>query len=194
MAKPVTPTFRVSYPHVFEPALNKLSGKTEYSILCLFDSKADISAMKKAAMEAAAAKWGPDQKKWPKKFRSPFRKHEEKAEEQDNGSLLFPAGMEAGGVFVTMKSKERPAVVDQGLNKIIDKTDFYAGCYAVASYNVYAYEQMGNAGVSFGLGNIQKVKDGEPLGGSRSKPEDDFVAVAGAQSAAEGASADSLFS
>jgi hypothetical protein len=38
---------------------------------------------------------------------------------------------------------------------------------------MYAYNTNGNKGISAGLGNIQKVDDGEPLGGIF-RPEDDF--------------------
>jgi hypothetical protein len=39
--------------------------------------------------------------------------------------------------------------------------------------NAYAYDVSGNRGVSFGLGNVQKVADGEALS-SRTTAEDDF--------------------
>lgn len=178
MAKTVTPVFRVSYPHLFKPQLNKLSNKEEYSLLALFPKNADLTKLRTLAKEAAEEKWGADQKKWPKKFRSPFRNHDEKLIENDDGSKSYPPGYEQGGVFLTMKSKERPGVVDAQVQPILDPTEFYAGCYAVASVNVYAYDQAGNAGVAFGLGNVQKVKDGESLGGTRSKPENDFSPIA----------------
>ncbi|NMC34274.1 MAG: DUF2815 family protein, partial [Veillonellaceae bacterium] len=37
----------------------------------------------------------------------------------------------------------------------------------------YAFNSNGNRGIACGLNNIQKLRDGEPLGG-RSRPEDDF--------------------
>ena len=43
--------------------------------------------------------------------------------------------------------------------------------------NAFAYDQKGNRGISFGLGNIQKVKDDKPFG-NRTKPQDDFAAIA----------------
>lgn len=193
MAKPTTPVFRVSYPAVFEMKLNKLSKKMEYSVVCLFPKGADLSKLKQLAFEAGSEKWGPDQKKWPKKFRSPFRKHEERATENEDGTTSFPPGYEEGGIFMTLKSQQKPQVVDQSLNPILDKTDFYAGCYAIASINAYAYEHdSGNCGVNFGLGNLQKVKDGDPLGGGQTKAQDDFVPIAGAETAST-ESADSLF-
>jgi hypothetical protein len=49
----------------------------------------------------------------------------------------------------------------------------YSGVYARVSINFYAFNSNGNKGIACGLGNIQKVRDGEPLGG-KSKAEDDF--------------------
>ena len=49
----------------------------------------------------------------------------------------------------------------------------YSGCYANVSVTFYAYKTDAGSGIAAGLGNIQKVKDGEPLGGA-SNPEDDF--------------------
>lgn len=41
------------------------------------------------------------------------------------------------------------------------------------SLNFYAFNSNGNKGIACGLGNIQKIRDGEPLGG-RSSAMDDF--------------------
>ena len=41
------------------------------------------------------------------------------------------------------------------------------------SINFYAFNSNGNRSIACGLGNIQKVRDGEPLGG-RSSAADDF--------------------
>lgn len=166
-----TPRFRVSYPNVFEPKVNKLSGKEEYSVLALFPKGADLSALHKAAEEAAIKKWGKDNTKWPKNLRSPFRDQGEKAKNID-GEMVLPPAHEDGAFFMNLKSKDRPHVVDKQVNDILDRTEFYAGCWAIASVNAYAYDQMGNAGISFGLGNIQKVADGDPLGGRTSAAHD----------------------
>lgn len=43
---------------------------------------------------------------------------------------------------------------------------------------VNKYNSNGNKGIAAGLGNIQKVRDGEPLG-SRMNAKDEFEAVDG---------------
>ena len=52
----------------------------------------------------------------------------------------------------------------------------YSGCYARVSLSFYAFNSNGNKGVACGLGNIQKIKDGMPLGG-RSSANDDFTTL-----------------
>lgn len=171
----VTPEFRVSYPSVFAARFNALSKKEEYSVVALFPKGADLSKLKKAAQEALIEKFGADSTKWPKNLRTPFRDQSERAKEVD-GKMVMPNGYEEGAIFINIKGKQKPAVVDQKLQPIIDESEFYAGCYALASVSVYAYDFAGNTGVAFGLGNIQKSKDGEPLGG-RTTPEMDFAPI-----------------
>lgn len=186
----MTPKFRVSYPNVFKAKKNELSGKEEYSMVALFPKNADLTALKKAAENAAIAKWGPNKAKWPANLKNPFRDQAEKAKTDDNGNRTLPDGHEAGAVFINLKSSQRPGIVDQNREDIIDSTQFYGGCYARATVNAYAYDQAGNRGIAFGLNNIQKLGDGDPFSG-RTKAQDDFQAVT-TSTGSEG-SADSLF-
>ena len=57
----------------------------------------------------------------------------------------------------------------------MDATEVYSGCYGRLTLNFYAYNANGNKGVAAGLGNVQKLEDGEPLGGF-TRAEDDFTA------------------
>lgn len=159
--KITTPKFRVSFPHVFEPKEN-LSKKLKYSIVMLFEKTIDLSALKNIMREAAKEKWGD---KIPKDLRMPFRDGNTKAYEGYKDMI-----------FVSASSIQKPGLVDEMVNPIINREEFYAGCFARATVTAFAYDQMGNKGISFGLQNIQKVNDGEPLSG-RDKPEDDFEAI-----------------
>lgn len=80
----------------------------------------------------------------------------------------------AGHYFINANSKLKPGVVDANLNEIIDPAEFYSGCYGRASITFYAYNVNGNKGIACGLQNLQKLKDGEPLGGSRASAASDF--------------------
>jgi hypothetical protein len=52
----------------------------------------------------------------------------------------------------------------------------YGGAYMRAQIHAYWYDVKGNKGVTFGLDNVQFVRDGEPFGG-RQKAEDAFDAI-----------------
>lgn len=177
--KVTTPDFRAAFPNVFRARKNDLNGKDEYSITALFPAGADLTALKKAAQEALAKKFGSDQKKWPQNLRTPFRDQGDREKTNDEGKKVLPQGYEKGSIYITLRSTQKPGVVDQNVQTIIDESEFYGGCWAKASVSAYAYDQKGNRGVSFGLGNIQKVKDGDAFG-NRTKPEDDFKPVANA--------------
>jgi hypothetical protein len=96
---------------------------------------------------------------------------------------VIPAGYEdPDAIFITFKATEKykPGVVDANVKDIIEPREFYSGCYARASVRAYVYDNKGNRGVGFGLNNVQKLRDGEPLGGSGgpARPSDEFQAVA----------------
>lgn len=170
----ITPEFRVSYPYVFKPNKPMQAGsEAKYSISMLFDNDADLALLKQAAKEAVAEKWGANP---PKNLRSPFRDQGEK-----DG-----AGYVEGNIFITASSKTKPGLIDANNADIIDESDFYPGCYARATVRAYAYDQNGNRGVSFGLQNVQKLREGEPLGGTRAKAADEFEAVGGGTSSGSG--------
>lgn len=164
----VTPRFRVSYPQVWEANTRFEGQKKKFSITMLFDKKEDLSALKKAFTNAAIDEWGADKSKWPKKFRSPFKDGDES---QDKIGY-------AGTIVVAASANEDspPQIVDQATRPILNRGDFYAGCYARASIRAFAYDKMGNSGVSFGLINIQKLDDGPKFSG-RKDAADEFTAI-----------------
>ncbi len=176
MSKTNTPEFRVAFPQVFQAKRNTMNDKDEFSVVALFPKGADLSRLKAAAQEAVVKKFGPDKTKWPRKMRSPFRDQGDRAKMED-GKEKLPQGYEKGNIYITLRSQQRPAVVDQKVQEIIDTSDFYGGCWALASVSCYAYDVKGNQGVSFGLGNIQKLRDDDAFG-NRTKPQDDFSPVA----------------
>ena len=178
-----TPTFTASYPKLFTAEVNKLSGKEEFSVVALFEKDADISNLKDAAKAALVKKFGADENAWPKNLKTPFRDQADRAKNVD-GRQVMPEGYVEGAIFLNLKSKEKPGLVDQNVQDIIDPKEVYAGCKLRATINAYAYSHGGNHGVSFGLGNVQKVGDGEPIGGGRTRATDDFGPVDGGASSA----------
>lgn len=76
--------------------------------------------------------------------------------------------------FINANSSTAPGIVDVDRQVIIDHSEVYSGVYGRASINFYAFNSNGNRGIACGLNNLQKIKDGEPLGG-KSRAEDDFA-------------------
>lgn len=81
-----------------------------------------------------------------------------------------------GHYFINANSTTPPQIVDKYVKPILDRNEAYFGYYARVSLNFYAFNSNGNKGVACGLGNIQKIRDGESLGG-RSSVTDDFSTV-----------------
>ena len=77
-----------------------------------------------------------------------------------------------GHYFINANSKTAPQIVDKSVKPILDRSEVYSGCYGRVSLNFYAFNSNGNKGVACGLGNIQKIRDGEPLGGKTSAVDD----------------------
>lgn len=191
--KCTTPVFRVSFPSVFQASSAPGSDKKHYSVVAIFDkaklandpdAKKLFAEMKNAMAQCAREEWGD---KIPAGLKNPFR----------DGSEKETPGYGPDTIFITFKTEEkngRPGLVDQNMQRIINESDFYPGCFAHATVNPYAWTYMGKSGISFGLQNIQKVADGEPLGGGRAKAEDDFSAVTGGGAPGNPAGFEDMFS
>ena len=80
----------------------------------------------------------------------------------------------ADAYFINANSATAPGIVDVDRNPILDRSEVYSGVYGRASINFYAFNSNGNKGIACGLNNLQKIRDGEPLGG-KSRAEDDFA-------------------
>jgi len=76
--------------------------------------------------------------------------------------------------FINANSTTKPGIVDADRNPIVDSSELYSGIIGRASVTFYAYNSNGNRGIACGLNNLQKLADGNPLGG-HSRPEDDFA-------------------
>ncbi len=167
--KVVTGKVRLSYAHVWDPvSIN--DSKPKYSV-SLIIPKGDKETVKKinavvdAAIEDGIAKFGG---KKPNKaaLKLPLRDGDTERDDE----------VYKNAYFVNANSTTAPQIVDRAVNPILDREEVYAGCYARVSINFYAYNTNGNKGIACGLGNIQKIADGEPLGG-RSNAKDDFSSL-----------------
>lgn len=78
----------------------------------------------------------------------------------------------ANSYFINANSATAPGIVDADCNPILTRFEVYSGVYGRASINFYAFNSNGNKGIACGLNNLQKIRDGEPLGGKSSAASD----------------------
>ena len=76
--------------------------------------------------------------------------------------------------FINANSATAPGIVDAARQPILERSEVYSGVYGRASIHFYAFNSNGNKGIACGLNNLQKISDGEPLGG-KTRAEDDFA-------------------
>lgn len=168
----VTGEVRLSYAHLFEPWSNDDEVAAKYMTVLLIPKNtsagkktyADLVAAQKAAIEEGVAKG--KLTKGAKGLKDTIHDCDEEDDTESNPEL-------AGHWRVNVSSNKRPGIVDGQLQPISDSTEVYSGCYARVSVSAFAFNTSGSKGVSFGLRNVQKTRDGEPLGGV-TRPEDDF--------------------
>jgi len=170
-SKVVTGKVRFSYVNVFEPkSVNGSTPKYSVSLIIPKDDTATIDKIT-AAIEAAykngEAKLKGNGRTVPalSVMKTPLRDGD--MERPDDEAY-------ANSYFVNTNCTRKPGVVDSNLNEIIDPEEIYSGCYGRASINFYAFNNNGNKGIACGLNNIQKLADGEHLGG-RSSAASDFA-------------------
>ncbi|MCM3041690.1 DUF2815 family protein [Paenibacillus motobuensis] len=154
---------RLSFVHLFQPHANQPGQEPKYSTTILIP-KTDVATMQRinAAIEAAAQKgvagiWNGAR---PPQLKTPIWDGDGV---RQNGE---PFGPECKGHWVlTASSKQQQSVVDVNLNPIINQTEVYSGMYARVNINFFPFSNSGNRGIGAGLGPVQKLSDGEPLGG-----------------------------
>ena len=160
---------RFSYLHCWEPdAIN--GGEPKYSVSAIIP-KSDTKTIEqiKAAIEQAkkdsVSKWGG---KIPANLKLPLR----------DGDIDRPEDEAyAGCYFFNANSRQAPEIVDAQVQPILNQSEVYSGCYGTISVTFYGFSANGNRGIAAGLGNIQKLRDGDPLGG-KTRAADDFEAEA----------------
>lgn len=166
--KVITGKVRFSYANVWEAkSINGSDPKYSVSLIIPKSDKATLKKINTAIEEAkkeGVAKLGG---KIPANLKTPLR----------DGDIDRPEDEAyANSYFINANSNTKPGIVDKDVQPILDQSEFYSGCYGRASIIFYAYNANGNKGIACGLQNLQKIEDGEPLGG-HSRAEDDFDAI-----------------
>jgi hypothetical protein len=171
----LTPTGRVSFPHLVEPDSKGQYADNKYKLSLLIlkkpDNAADIAALaacKKAVIDCAVQTW-------------PGRKWKGGVDKPSFAELMHPfkngddkpdlAG-HAGCFVFTCKTKNPPTIVGRKVTQggkatfpNIPPAEVYGGCYARLIVTAMSYEQKGNPGVTFLLETVQKRDEGERFGG-----------------------------
>ena len=162
---------RWSYVNAWEP--KSINGGTPKFSVSLIIPKSDTKTVAKikAAIEAAykegEAKLKGNSRTVPalSAIKTPLRDGD--AERPDDPAY-------ANSYFMNANSNTAPGIVDGDCQPILDRSEVYSGVYGRASVNFYAFNSNGNRGIACSLNNLQKIRDGEHLGG-KSSAEDDFA-------------------
>lgn len=161
---------RWSYCNAWEPkSIN--GGTPKYSVSLIIPKKDTVTVSKiqaaiQAAYEEGSGKLKGNGKSVPalSTIKTPLRDGD--VERPDDEAYK-------DSYFINANSATAPGIVDADRQEIIDHFEVYSGVYGRASISFYAFNSSGNRGIACGLNNLQKIRDGEPLG-SRVRAEDDF--------------------
>ena len=163
-----------SYLNVNEPKVPLGGGTPKYSVSLIIPKSDTVTVAKIRAAIQAAYDEGQSKLKGSGKYvpalediKTPLRDgdRDRKGDEAYKNSW-----------FINANSTTRPGVVDRDCNPILETSELYSGIIGRASISFYAFNVNGNRGIACGLNNLQKLSDGEPLGG-HSRAEDDFAGL-----------------
>lgn len=155
----------LSFPKVYTPEAFAEGDKAKYSATFVFPPGSDLKGLKAAAVEVGREAFGSkfDEMVKKGKLHWPFRD----PDDDENATRGYPEG----STFIRARSERQPGIVsiypgpDGKPLPITDEDQIYAGVIVNATVDVYAFKGQLNSGITFGLGNIQKVRDGERLDG-----------------------------
>ena len=167
--KVVTGKVRFCYVNVFEPTAMNEGDTPKYNI-CVLISKDDTKTLDKitkaieAAKQAGKAKLANKNGQLPADAALKLPLLDGDVERPDDPAF-------ENCFFINANSNRKPSIVDRDLNPIMEKEEFYSGCYGRASINFYAFN-VSSKGIAAGLNNLQKLEDGEMLAGGSTAEED----------------------
>lgn len=185
-----TPVFRLSFPDLYK-SVSVDGGEPKFGCSAVW-TPGDFTEKEKllwkkirgAMNEECKSRFKKGIKDMPSNFKDGVRDGADKSDLEGYGE---------GTKFASLTTKMRPGLVDVAKRTIVTPDDIkmierleaedkpyvidegdiiYPGCYARATVVVYSYDNK-SKGVSLGLMNLQKVKDGERLD-SRSDAAEDF--------------------
>jgi len=129
-----------------------------YTVTAMFADDTNLKEMEQLADSTLKEKFGKkldrDDYNWPFMNGSKRARKKEQLHYKDT-------------TYCNIKSRYKPVLLDVKGNELDedDVTELYSGAYFRAIIRAYAYENKDNDGVSFGLVALQKIRDGEKIGG-----------------------------
>lgn len=162
---------RLSYANIWRArSVNGGAEKYSCSTIISKNSKENVNntnAAIKEAEKAGIAKFGASFKSGNKFHHPLFDGDAEKPHDEAYENCYY----------LNAKSDVQPIIVDKKVQLILDTTEVYSGCYANVTVSFFPFNNSGNKGIGCSLKAIQKIADGEPLGGGRGRAEDYFSVI-----------------
>ncbi len=173
-AHTVLTNVRLSYVNLLQPR-SLDDGTLKYSATLLIpknptDNRAKIDTAIRAATEKARSKHGAQFPATPK-----ISIHDGDGVRPSDGQ---PYGPECKGCWiVTASNRDRVPVVRPDLQPIMNSTEIYSCMWANVGITLFSYNLPTNKGIGVALDTVMKIRDDEPLGGTRASVEDDFAGL-----------------
>jgi hypothetical protein len=175
----VTGEVRFSYVNLLKPRASQQGGEEKYSVTILLP-KSDVATKQRIDAAIEAAKQIGKAKSWngviPPMVAIPI--HDGDGVKPSDG---MPFGEECKGHWVfsgSTKVDQPPVIVDIHQNPIINPSEIYSGMYGRIAVNFGPYSNAGKKGIGCYISkNVQKTRDGEPLGSSAPDAASDFGAA-----------------
>ncbi len=157
---------RLSFVHLFKPYAFQAGQEEKFSATILVP-KTDADTMNRINAAIEAAKQKGISEKWggvvPPIVPTPI--YDGDGVRPSDG---MPFGPECKGCWVftaSAKADYPPEIVDVQGNPIINQSEIYSGIYGRVNVTFFPYAFGGKKGIGCGLGPVQKLADGEALGG-----------------------------
>lgn len=174
---------RFSHLHVFKPHLNTESNKEEYSVQLWIpkENKADYDAVLAAFDEQKALYIKHEGKPGPE-FHNPIKDGDKITDKRGNPKPVpgvwvvsaKTAAYDQDGSLVDPPQVAGTERDEKGALKLLTSSQVKSGDWGRASINLKFFPK-GKGGVGVYLNSLQKVRDGEALGGGRRSAADEFA-------------------
>jgi len=175
---------RASFLHVFTPQVQENDDGTErrtFNGNFMMGKGADatkrnLAAVKKASAAARKAKWGDDEKKWPK-----IPSHKMCLRDGDNADHTDREEYEGHYFLSASTPEDKPCRVltnRKGSDNLWieaepgQKRSPYSGCYCNVIVRIWAQDNKHGKRINAALQTVQFLRDGEPFGAQNADADD----------------------